>query len=72
MSYFGATGTPVLDFWVSKPEWFCLIRFSRRFSYKKASQIQKAISNLPLFVAKVIASNQSEWLLHSGSSGKLS
>ena len=31
MSNFGATGTPVLDFWwlllwVSKPEWFCLIR----------------------------------------------
>ena len=33
MSYFGATGTPVLDFWwrllwVSKPEWFCLIRIA--------------------------------------------
>ena len=33
MSYFGATGTPVLDFWwrllwVLKPEWFCLIRIA--------------------------------------------
>ena len=33
MSYFGATGTPVLDFWwrllwVSKPEWFCFIHIA--------------------------------------------
>ena len=36
MSFLGATGTPVLDFWwrllwVSKPEWVCLIRFLCRW-----------------------------------------
>ena len=61
MSIFGATDTPVLDFWlhllwVSKPEWAALFAFGRGIHDIHSLRFTSGATPLPVYIASIAAS----------------